>query len=91
MNVDDVDDRLAALARDDAPEWKGLKLPARIRLAKACQHLRKTGELNRSDIIRIGEVSRPQAALDLREIRRRAPWAIQYDFIAKCYRLRGKA
>lgn len=87
----DYAERLAAIARDDAAEWRGLKLPARLRLSKACQHLRKTGELNRSDICRIGEVSSAQAAKDLAEIRARAPWVMQYDLVARCYRLKGNA
>lgn len=77
------------IIRDDAREWKGLRLAARIRIAKACRHLLETGELNRRDLVRIGEISEAQAILDLREIRGRAPWLMEYDLVARCYRVKG--
>ena len=86
-----MNERIKALGRDDAPEWRGLKLSARLRLAKAVRHLAATGELNRSDLVAIGEISVPQASLDLREIRARAPWLMTYDNVARCYRVKEQA
>lgn len=84
-----MSERLERLARDDAREWKGLRLPARLRLARAVRCLIRTGQLNRRDLVQIGEISEAQAAMDLREIRARAPWAMEYDLVAKCYRVKG--
>lgn len=68
--------------------WQGLRLQVRWRLAKAVDYLRETGRLRRSDIMRFGEVSTPQASSDIREIKRRMPDLMEYDPSEKCYRLR---
>lgn len=75
------------LTTAEAEAWAGLKLPARTRLAAACGHLIGTGTLQRADIMRLGEVSQPQASLDIREILERAPELMTYDKVARCYRL----
>jgi hypothetical protein len=75
------------LTTADAKAWAGLKLPARNRMAAACRHLLDTGTLQRSDIMRLGEVSKPQASLDIRLIIERAPELMTYDKVARCYRL----
>jgi len=71
----------------NAEIWRGLRLPVRIRLAGAFDHLLKNGTLNRADIIRIGEVSLPTAAGDIRIMQERTG-ALVYDVRAKCYRLK---
>jgi hypothetical protein len=75
------------LTKPEAEAWAGLKLPARTRLANACRHLIDNGTLQRADIMRLGEVSQPQASLDIRAILERAPDLMTYDKAAKCYRL----
>jgi hypothetical protein len=77
------------LAKPDAEEWAGLRLPARTRLAAVCDHLIKTGTLQRADIVTIGEVSVPQASLDIRAILERAPELMTYDASGRCYRFAG--
>ena len=68
--------------------WNGLRIQVRRRLSEAVEHLHQTGSLRRSDIERIGEVSTPQASLDISEIKRRLPGLLEYDTSEKCYRLR---
>lgn len=68
--------------------WHGLRIQVRQRLAKAVEHLCVTGSLRRADIMRIGEVSVPQASADINEIKRRMPRLMEYDTSEKCYRLR---
>jgi len=75
------------LTKPEAEEWAGLKLPVRTRLAAACRHVIDAGQLQRADIMRLGEVSQPQASLDIRLILERAPAFLTYDKAAKCYRL----
>lgn len=76
----------------DHPAWGGLKLAARERLAKATWRLWLVDRLNRSDLCAIGEVSIPQAANDIREMRRRLPHlGIRYDRKAKCYRMEKRS
>ncbi len=75
------------LTKPEADAWAGLKLPARTRLAAACRHLIDAGTLQRADIMRLGEVSQPQASLDIRAILERVPELMTYDKAAKCYRL----
>jgi hypothetical protein len=90
----DYDDQARAKMRDrwhrlteaDAPEWADLRLPARTRLAAACAQLIDTGILQRADIMRIGEVSLPQASLDIRAILAAAPEFMTYDKVNRCYR-----
>lgn len=72
------------------PTWKGLKLAKRTRIAAAIKHLLDTGMLNRAIIVSAGEVSFAQAALDIREIKKRAPDLITYDMRARTYRLKEK-
>lgn len=79
------------LAKPDAEAWAGLRLPARTRLAAVAAHVIKTGTLQRSDIVAIGEVSVPQASLDIRAILKRAPELMEYDASARCYRLAEQA
>lgn len=71
----------------DGHSWSGLRKPQRHRLAHAVRHLINTGSLNRADIMRDGEVSQPQASLDLRTIRERQPGLMIYDASAKHYKL----
>lgn len=70
--------------------WQGLRIQVRRRLSEAVDHLRQTGQLRRADIMRIGEVSVPQASADINEIKKRMPRLMEYDPSEKCYRLRGK-
>lgn len=79
------------LSSVNAIEWACLKLPVRARLAAACHHLLTEGSLNRADVMRLGEVSEAQAAIDLRTIRDRAPGFMYYDASAKCYRTVGRS
>ena len=71
----------------DAPAWEGLRLSIRSRYAAACCHLLDHGTIQRADVMRIGEVSRPQASLDLRGIQERCPGLMVYDKTARCYKL----
>ena len=68
----------------------GLRLSVRERIARAVNHAQETGTLNRADICRIGEVSTPQASLDIREIMARFPTLLTYDASAKTYRARRR-
>lgn len=76
-------------AREDdngaASLWYGLRPAVRARLSRAVQHLRERGTLRRSDIEYLGEVSTPQASLDIAEIQKRLPGLMRYDASAKCY------
>lgn len=67
------------------PALVGLRLSARRRLADVVNHTIETGRLNRSDIVRIGEVSYPQASADLGAIQDRFPGLITYDKSSKAY------
>ncbi|MCW1839425.1 helix-turn-helix domain-containing protein [Prosthecomicrobium hirschii] len=69
----------------DAPAWQGLKLPIRRRFAEAVAHFHATGRLNRSDIMRLGDVSIAQASIDLKEISARLPGLMVLDPRAKGY------
>ena len=71
----------------DQAAWGDLRLAARERLARAFGILQRAGKLNRSDIIRIGEVTFATAASDLRIMQKRTG-ALVYDRSAKCYRLK---
>lgn len=75
------------LKEPDAKEWKSYRLPARQRMALACKHLFDNGTLRRADIQRLGEVSQPQASLDIKAIMLNAPDLMEYDRVSKCYRL----
>lgn len=75
------------LTKADAKEWADLRLPARQRLAASCKHLIDNGTLQRADIMRIGEVSQPQASLDIKAIIAAAPELMEYDKQARCYKL----
>ncbi len=75
------------LVNQSASEWSGLRLPVRNRLAAACRHLLSEKKLQLADIMRMSEVSRPQASLDIRLIMNRAPGLMEYDRASKCYRL----
>lgn len=77
----------STLIRTDAPEWAGLRLAVRMRLAGAVAHLLLTNSLNRADLMRIGEVSAAQAAIDLRTMQERVPWLMAYDKSGRTYRL----
>jgi len=95
LKIDDVlavldrADRAARLTQEARPEddeaWNGLRPAVRARLAAAVDHLIMTGELNRADIMRIGEVSSAQASHDLREIEARCPGMMRYDRSVKRY------
>ena len=71
----------------EASSWRGLRLQVRMRVARAFGILQRTGKLNRSDIQRIGEVTRQTAAADLRIMQERTG-ALVYDKSARCYRLK---
>lgn len=62
------------------------RLAQRRRIVEAIQFLAHYGRLNRADIERIGEVSTPQASIDLRLIQERMPDLMIYDRVARCYR-----
>lgn len=70
--------------------WCGLRIQVRQRLAAAVAHLHETGKLRRADIQRFGEVSTPQASMDIQTIKLRMPNLMEYDPSEKCYVLRGK-
>lgn len=80
---------LSGANRDDAV-WGGLRLAQRERLSAAVRHLHDTGSLRRKDIMQLGEVSVPQASIDINEIKRRLPALLEYDGQAKCYRASSK-
>lgn len=61
------------------------KLAKRMRLQSAVGHLLNTGKLNRADIMRLGEVSIFQAALDFGVIRNEYPGLMIYDAHRKTY------
>jgi hypothetical protein len=69
--------------------WHGLKLHVRLRLARAVGELFETGSIRRSDLVRIGEISNPQASKDLREITDRIPKLMKYNLREKHYELEG--
>lgn len=71
-------------ARAEDP-FSGLRIQVRQRLHATIRHLKKTGALNRSDIMRIGEVSGQQASADINLIKQRFPGLMTYDSSAKCY------
>lgn len=76
------------LTRPDAKAWEGLRLPARTRLAAATRLLIERGTLQRADVMALGEVSEPQASLDIRQILNRVPELMEYDTVNRCYRLK---
>jgi len=67
------------------PALAGLRLSARRRLADIVNHATEAGRLNRSDVMRIGEVSRPQASADISKIIERFPGFVAFDKSAKTY------
>lgn len=69
----------------DDDTWAGLRPAVRMRLRQAVAKLRLSGTLNRKDIETIGEVSTPQASVDLREIIARCPGLMRYDRSLKTY------
>lgn len=73
----------------EAEIWQGYRLAVRQRLAQACQLLLQNGQLQRSDIVRIGEVSLPQASIDLRLIVQSVPDLMEYDKSRRCYVRKG--
>lgn len=73
-----------------SPTWSGLKLSARWRITEAMKHVLAHGSLQRSDIMRIGEVSHQQASNDIREIIARTD-ALIYDVRGKRYVLKVPA
>lgn len=75
------------LKSPDATEWRGLRLPARSRLAVICGHVLAGNTLRLADAMTLGEISRPQASLDIRAIMDRAPGFLEYDKSAKYYKL----
>ncbi len=84
-------ERFAHLAKPDATEWQKFRLPARRRLSAACKHLLDNGTLQRADIMELGEVSQPQASLDIKAILDRAPGLMEYDKVGRCYRLNSSS
>jgi len=70
---------------DGSGTWAGLRPGVRVRLAKAVEHLMRTGSLNRADIVRIGEVTYAQASHDLSQIKARCPDLMRYDVSSKRY------
>lgn len=83
--------RLERIQTENAPEWAGLKRHVRQRLAWACAYLVEHGELNRRHMVEALEVHSQTAVTDLREIKARAPWLMEYDLSAKTYRLKVKS
>lgn len=77
--------------RADDQVWLGLRLPVRQRLSAAVCHVYETGAIRRKDLMRIGEISAPQASFDLNEIKRRLPLLLTYDATEKCYRRSSRA
>ena len=69
----------------------GLSLDARERLADVVNEAIDHGHLRRADIVRVGNVSQQQAAIDLREIRKRFPDLLDYDTSSRRYVLLKEA
>ena len=69
----------------------GLSLAARERLADVVNEAIDQGHLRRADIVRVGKVSQQQAAVDLREIRKRFPDLLEYDPSSRRYVLLKEA
>lgn len=68
------------------------RLAIRNRLRDYAAFVRKHGRINRSDACRIGEVSVPQASLDLAMLREDYPeLGLWYDTSGKTYRARKEA
>jgi hypothetical protein len=63
----------------------GLSLAARERLADVVNEAIDQGHLCRADIARVGKVTQHQAAVDLREIRKRFPDLLDYDPSSRRY------
>ncbi len=64
---------------------RGLCDSAAIRLADVVNEAIDQGHLRRADIARVGKVSQQQAAVDLREIRKRFPDLLNYDTSSRRY------
>lgn len=73
------------LTSPDSPVWAGLRKAQRERLAGAVSHLQAHGRIQRSDIMRIGEVNIATASTDIAAILKRAPGLMSYDATARCY------
>ena len=69
----------------------GLSLVVRERLADVVNEAIDQGRLRRADIVRVGNVSQQQAAVDLREIRKRFPDLLDYDPSSRRYVLLKEA
>lgn len=69
---------------DDDP-WAGLRPAVRRRLAEAVALIRRTGTLQRADIMAIGEVSEAQATADIKQIMARLPDLMSLNRVRKCY------
>ncbi len=69
----------------------GLSLAARERLADVVNEAIDQGHLRRADIVRVGKVTQQQAAVDLREIRKRFPDLLDYDPSSRRYVLLKEA
>lgn len=84
-DMQDVKERHRHLIVSSAPEWEGKRKPARVRMAQICNHILETGELQRADVMRICEVSMPQASIDIRDVMKAAPDLMHYDKSRRCY------
>ena len=63
----------------------GLCDSAAIRLADVVNEAIDQGHLRRADIVRVGKVTQQQAAVDLREIRKRFAGLLEYDPSSRRY------
>src|SRR5208282_3762233 len=70
---------------------RGLCDSAATRLADVVNEAIDQGHLRRADVVRVGKVSQQQAAVDLREIRKRFPDLLDYDTSSRRYVLLKEA
>jgi hypothetical protein len=70
---------------------KGLCDSAAVRVAMVVNEAIDRGYLRRADIVRVGKVTQQQAAVDLREIRKRFPDLLDYDPSSRRYVLLNEA
>jgi hypothetical protein len=70
---------------------RGLCDSTAIRVAMVVNEAIDQGHLRRADIVRVGKVTQQQAAVDLREIRKRFPDLLDYDASSRRYVLLKEA
>lgn len=76
------------LVDPDSTAWTGLAFARRYRISKIFETLREKGHVNRSDVIKLANITLATASVDFSIIMERTGDLIWYDKHAKCYRLR---